>query len=92
MSKIQGVQRKKKVLHFNPVHFKRELLVPNLGVSSPVTFGLVKFRDFLVPGPLGSLGPGTFSLGTQDIFSQDFPGRSGTKSCVFFANLKKVNV
>ena len=32
--------------------------------SSPRTFGLFKSRDFLVPGPSGSLGPGTFSPGT----------------------------
>ena len=40
---------------------------PVLGLfqfSSPWTFGLVKSWDFLVPGPSGSLGPGTFSPGT----------------------------
>ena len=46
--------------------------------SSPRTFGLFKSRDFLVPGPSGYLGPGTFSPGTQDLLSQDFPGRPGT--------------
>ena len=46
--------------------------------SSPRTFGLFKSRDFLVPGPSGSLGPGTISPGTSDLLSQDFPGRPGT--------------
>jgi hypothetical protein len=56
-----------------------DVIFPGLFLfSSPRTFGLFKSRDFLVPGPSGSLGPGTISPGTSDLLSQDFPGRPGT--------------
>ena len=45
--------------------FTRVSIVPGLfQFSSPGTFGLVKSRDFLVPGPSGSLGPVLSGPGT----------------------------
>ena len=45
--------------------------------SSPGTFGLFKSRDFLVPGPSGSLGPVLLRPGT-------FPGLPGTSRDLYF--------